>query len=37
MDICLWLETREGSPDFKTGVTEQVLHAAGKMPSSKER
>jgi len=30
------LETREGSPDLNTGITEQVFHAAGKIPLSKE-
>lgn len=37
MEIDLFLETREGSPDLKTGITEQIFHTVGKIPSSIER
>jgi len=30
------VEKREESPDLKTGITEQIFHAAEKIPSAKE-
>jgi len=36
IEIGLLLETSEGSPDLKTGVTELIFHTAGKIPSSSD-
>lgn len=36
MEIGLWFEVSEGSPDLRIGVIEQVFETRGKSPSPKE-